>query len=160
MSDIRTFFFTFWIAFVVAFLLIVPAKADWIALQAVDVQATKFFPGGVDPLVTQNGLPNRGLGTNISLNLNTTVLQYIYWDSVVHGTTDSYLSTNSEGQFRSIGLQMRLGLQLTDNVQIGYVHHSQHVLDTNNALGPFPREDGVQLNIRVFSSKTSREGIF
>lgn len=141
-------------------LLLLSSSVNAFELRQVDISLERFFSGGVDPLVTQNGLPNRTMGERLALNVNTTFFKYFYWDNYVHGTTDRYLDSGSAGQFRSVGLQMRLGINLFDNVQIGYKHHSQHTLDTTYINGPWPREDSIELKFILLSNKTSRASFF
>src|SRR5574343_466488 len=43
---------------------------------------------GSDPLVTWNGLPNRGLDKHLSLNVDTSIFGYMYFNANVHSDTD------------------------------------------------------------------------
>jgi hypothetical protein len=136
---------------------------DAMTLQELTLSTTRFFPGGVDPLVTENGLPNRQLGWHFDVNVNTTLLTYLYLDSRLHADTDSIITENEDsinGQFRAAGLEFHFGINFTENLQLGYYHHSQHVLDTISNVGPFPRADGVELRYNLYKSREPRRGIF
>jgi hypothetical protein len=117
-----------------------------------------YFAGGRDRLLSQNGLPDRQPGQELSLTLKTDFLTYGYWDSLIHGGTDHDV-VNGGGQFRDIGLQLRLGVRPFQWLEVGYYHHSQHLLDTGSELG-FPVLDGWELNINLFKSKATRESLF
>ncbi len=140
------------------------ARADTIELQEVSVVWQRYFPGGVDPLVTENSnLPNRTLGNNLQLNVNTNILKYLYWNSRIHASTDQVLNidgSTSGGQFRTVGLEFGLGVNLTKNIQFGYHHHSQHILDSSYGNGPFPREDSLELKIWLYKAKKESQGLF
>jgi hypothetical protein len=140
------------------------AAYDVFSLQSLDIGYTKMFPGGVDPQITQNpSLPRRTLGERLEARFDTSVLTFGYWDNRIHSATDAHLQSDGSavsGQFRHIGLQMRLGINVTDRVQVGYWHHSQHVLDAEYAPGPFPREDGLELRVRLFSNPNKPAAVF
>jgi len=139
------------------------AQAGSIELQSVTLNYINYFKDGVDPLLSQNGLPNKSPGQHLSLGINTNLFSYIYWDSLVHSGTDRNLNedgSTTPGQFRVVGLIMRLGISLTDQIQIGLFHHSQHLLDTTYAHGPWPRVDGLELRINLYQSRYSRPALF
>lgn len=140
-----------------------PVHADVIELQEVNIDTIRFFDGGVDPLVTQNGLPNRNVDYHFELALDTNILEYIYWDNKIHSDTDRIITWNGDtvgGQFRTIGLEFHLGLNISDNLKFGYYHHSVHLLDTHSAQGDFPREDGLEMKFILYKSKTPGKGLF
>lgn len=89
----------------------------------------------------------------INLEMNLDVVYAFYFDSVVESmTTDS--------QFRDIGLQLRLGVRITDYLEIGLLHHSQHQLDRDQQLpmGHFPESDSVQIKLYIFRANPSGRG--
>jgi hypothetical protein len=91
---------------------------------------------------------------SVNLNLKTNLLIVGYWDSTVESwTTDS--------QYRAVGLETRIGVRLTDYVDLGLYHHSQHVLDRAEQLpmGHFPVEDAVEIKIYLYKAK-DRPSIF
>lgn len=133
--------------------------ADWLELQKVDLDYKSYYPGGVDPLITENpSLPGRTLGKALNLEVNTNIFDYFYWNSTIHSMTDEVFNadgSSNPGQFRMVGLEMAVGIDLRTvygelPVSIGYYHYSRHVLDTDNGLGPFPREDALEIRIHIY----------
>lgn len=139
-------------------------NGDVLELNEASVGYINYFPGGVDPLITENSnLPNRTIGSNLELNINSNILKYLYWNNKVHAGTDKVLNTNgsvSSGQFRTVGLEFHLGVIISDNLQFGYYHHSIHTLDTTYGGGTFPRLDGIELKLFLYKANKSPEGIF
>lgn len=139
---------------------------DWhvLDLDEVSVGVMHYLPGGSDPLITQNNNElNKALGEELEVNINTTLFHYLYWNSRVHSTTDTNISYNGStngGQFRLVGLEFRVGLNLTEYVQFGYYHHSQHLLDTNYSQGNFPLKDALELRFYIYKSKNKQEPLF
>jgi hypothetical protein len=127
--------------------------AQLVKLEELSTTYIRMFPGGVDPLVTQNGLGNRSIGGRLDLHVKTSLLSVIYWDSLIHSATDRYLDTGRMGQFRSVGLRMRTGIRISPQFELGLHHHSQHVLDHKYSHGPFPREDGLEIRIQLYRAK-------
>ena len=123
-------------------------------LDELKVQYIDYFKGGRDPLIS---LPNRQLGKQLNLSFNSTLFDYFYWNSLIHSSTDEIPDTSS-GQFRVVGLEMQLGVRITNYFNLYLHHHSQHSLDTTLPFG-FPVQDGVGLEIIIFSNKR-KEGIF
>jgi hypothetical protein len=82
----------------------------------------------------------------LDVSLNTAVLGYFGWDSTVHSVT-------SDAQFRGVGLDMRLYLNLTQEISFGHWHHSQHVLDRASPYMRFPAEDAFFVKIYLFRPK-------
>lgn len=116
-----------------------------------------FLPQGRDPLVTQNGLPNRGLGQELILTLNTDVLRFGYFNNSVHTRTDKpVVEGGPAGQFRTVGWQFEGGLRLTSWLQGGYHHHSQHEMDNVLGFGEFPVEDAIEVKIFFFKQGAKR----
>lgn len=155
----------FWIAWlsvvVIGYALAMqPANAaDWLELQHLDITYRSYFPGGIDPLLTQNPtLPGRTLGKELNLTVDTYFFDFIYWNSTVHSMTDAVLNsdgTTDGGQFRMVGLETGLGIDFHKiygefPVSIGYYHWSTHVLDAEDGLGPFPRRDAIELRVRLY----------
>jgi hypothetical protein len=146
------------------FLTSIKARADFLELREANVECYHLWDGGVDPLITQNrNVPNRTLGERVALNLSTRLNSFVYWDSRVHSSTDRILLANGgsqTGQFRLVGLELSLGLQVTDGLRIGYYHHSQHVLDAMSSFGPFPREDGLEIKFLLYKNTNSPDSLF
>lgn len=138
---------------------------DWKLMELKEASATykDFFPGGSDPLITQNGLPNRTLGQEVALNLNVDLLQVLYFNNRVHGGTDEIKSadglTTGRGQFRTVGWEFELGVRISDYINISYYHHSQHILDYDPGRR-FPVQDALQLKIFFFRDQRPSGSIF
>ncbi|CAM6005209.1 unnamed protein product [Sphagnum balticum] len=91
----------------------------------------------------------------LNLDFNINVFQYGYLDGIVESLTD-------QTQFAAVGLQLSLGVRLTDWLQVGYYHHSQHILDgtiVNNG-GAYPEEDAVELKLTIYHARAGREALF
>lgn len=133
------------------------AEADTIfRVKEVNVTYRSFFPGGTDPLITQNpALPDRALGKELNLTVNTDFLKYLYWNNTVHSMTDIEASTGAAGQFRMVGLETSLGIDLMRlwkvlPVSVGYYHFSRHILDSPGGLGHFPVLDAAELKLQLY----------
>lgn len=106
-------------------------------------------PNSHNMLIWPN-VPKEGINVGIKLD----VLNYLYWDSVIESLTDS-------AQYASIGLDTRLGVRLSDHLDVGVYHHSQHVLDSSYVYmnGHFPEEDAVEVKIYLYK-QNNRESLF
>ncbi len=137
------------------------AQADeWgiVQLEEVKIQYKSFFPGGSDPLITQNGLLNRGMDKELNLIMNTTLLDYWFLNTTVHSMTDKQINPNGRGQFRTVSLGFNLGLRLTSFLDISYAHRSEHLLDTVYSQGRFPTQDAIMFEFILFN-KNRKESI-
>ncbi len=123
-----------------------------INLDQVYLEYRQYFHGGRDPLITSNGLSNRELEKELNIGIDTRLLKFGYWNNIVHSTTDQDRD-NHHGQFRLIGLESRLGIRISQHLDISYYHHSQHLLDTSYAHDDFPVRDGIELKIYLYSPK-------
>lgn len=122
-------------------------------LDEVRVDYMSFFSKGRDPMITNNGLPDRELGKLLDMQISTTVLKYGYWRSLVHSYTDAVMNSEGGSQFRSVGLNMELGIRLFSQLDIFYWHYSQHLLDTtSDKIGGFPVQDAVGIHLYLYSS--------
>ncbi len=130
-----------------------------IDLDEVKISYTSFFPGGRDPLISYNGLPDRSPDKQLDLHIDSTIANYLYWNSTVHSLTDQYASTGKSDQFRVIGLHMTVGLRLTNFLDVYYDHFSQHMLDTNYVYGGFPVTDGIGFNLYLYR-KSGKGSVF
>lgn len=131
-----------------------PSQASdfkFVELQKVDIQYRQYFPGGRHYLITHNGLPDRSLDKGVSIEANTDILKYLYWNNLIHSLTDK--TSEGRGQFRSVGWEFKLGVRALPFLSVEYYHHSQHVLDISQERG-FPVEDAVNFNIHLFDSRT------
>lgn len=130
-----------------------------IKLSELSMDYISFFPGGYDPMITQNGLKDRALGKQLDLNLNFDIFKYLYWDNKIHSMTDKRLiGSDTADQFRLIGWNFRFGARPLSYLEIGYWHFSQHLLDTTYEHGHWPVQDGIQIKLYILKPKT-REGL-
>lgn len=91
---------------------------------------------------------------SIDVLINLDVLHFGYMDSQIQSLTTS-------GQYRSIGLDTRLGIRVTEHLQFGYWHRSQHLMDRHHSFMPkFPSEDSIEIRLYLFRSKEKRNGVF
>ena len=74
-----------------------------------------------------------GAAVNFDLDLVGTRDWGLRWDNRVHGE-------GTEAQFRTVGWQYRLGLQLGPKFSLYHEHHSRHVLDADRD-DKFPLEN-------------------
>lgn len=89
----------------------------------------------------------------LSLNVDSTVCRYFFWNSLIHSTTDSY-------QFRTVGLEMTVGVRLSPAIDVFARHHSQHTLDSGDDWGRhYPMENGVGITVHFLSS-SPRDTVF
>ncbi len=90
----------------------------------------------------------------INLGLTTDVLSYGFWDSEVQSIT-------TDAQYRSVALDTRLGLRLTREIEVGYAHKSQHLLDRPSYNMPkFPVEDSLEIKLYIYKTGNGREALF
>lgn len=129
------------------------AAADAIELQSVRVDLIRFFDGGHDPLITQNGQEGRALGDQLDLHVDVDMFRYFFWNSTVHSLTDKRLHGGDEaGQFREINLQMQLGIRVLPVLDFYYWHSSAHVLDSVYTGGHFPVQDGLGITFKIYEA--------
>lgn len=91
---------------------------------------------------------------SIFINLKMDLLHYLYLDPTIESWT-------TDAQYRGIGLEARLGLRLTEYVDIGIYHHSLHELDRNQQLNipHFLEQDSLEIKLYLYKTK-SREALF
>lgn len=90
----------------------------------------------------------------IDVGLKIDVVTYFYWDSDIESLT-------SGSKYESIGLQTRLGFRLTDYVQLGFWHHSQHNLERPHAfMTSFPSEDAFEVRLYIYRARGQRTSLF
>lgn len=88
----------------------------------------------------------------INVGIKMDLLTYGYFDSTIESLTTG-------AKYQGIGLDTRLGLRVTNNLELGFWHHSQHNLDRNHGyMGKFPSEDAVEIRLYLFKAK-GRAGI-
>ena len=133
--------------------------ADAFELKEVSLNYRDFLPGTYYPLITNNGIPNRALDKELLLNLNSDLWKYGYWNNTVHTMTDKDATTGATGQFRLVGWEFRVGAKVFDCLDVGYYHHSQHLMDASLPYH-FPTEDAVEIKIYLYSAERKGKGVF
>lgn len=106
-------------------------------------------PNGHEPM-TYPDPPKESLNLDIKID----VLGGIgYIDPTVESMT-------TDAQFRDVGLLIGAGVRITDNLEIGILHHSQHQLDREQQLGMghFPESDSVQVKLYIYRAQPSGRG--
>lgn len=88
----------------------------------------------------------------ITTTLNFDILRYAYWNNNIHAMTTG-------SQYRSIGLETRLGVRLFPQVDISFYHYSQHLLERAhpNVL-PYPLEDAIEIRFNILK-RNNKEAI-
>jgi len=118
-----------------------------IDLHEVRLDYRRFHESGRDPLFVDS-TPKEGLDLGISTN----ILRYFGWDSIVHSKTNA-------AQYKYVSLETRLYLRVTESLEVGYYHHSQHLLDSAYPHQRFPVADALQINLYIYRAKGAREGL-
>ena len=132
-----------------AALLPLSGRAEALKLEELSLQYRRLLPGNRVLLIA----PEAGK-EHLSLGLKTDAFKVLFADFNVAAYT-------SQSQYRSIGLQMDLGLRLTPSLEVGYYHQSQHVLDRLNALiDGFPVEDAIAVKLFLYRAGQSRPALF
>lgn len=116
-------------------------------LDEVSVKYRRFHPSARHPLFHAS-TPKEGL----DLNVNTTVLNYIFWDNTVHSYTNS-------SQYYLVSWELRLGARLTQWLDLFYEHHSQHILDQTYPHMKFPVEDSWGIKLYIYGGKKRGDSI-
>lgn len=87
-------------------------------------------------------------GDSINVEVNTN----LFFDSMYLNSTIESMTTS--GQYRGVGLQERLGFYVGDMFELGWYHHSQHVLDRQiESIPTFPSEDAIEFKINLYKRK-------
>ena len=87
-------------------------------------------------------MPGERPKEGLALNMNLSGWNRIVWQNQVHATT-----TNA--QYRLVGWNFLLGIQLTDWAMVAFRHHSQHLLDKAGS-SHFPVEDSLYLKLKIY----------
>jgi hypothetical protein len=124
---------------------------DWhvIELNESNLNYQRFIDDGRDPYIYPNVHKEA-----LNLTTNLDVLRYFYLDTTVRSITD-------DAQYASVGLNLKLGVRLTDHFQVQYEHLSVHELDTQQTLMPkFPVSDSVGFVWKFYTSTDPRKALF
>lgn len=111
-------------------------------LEEVTIDYEKFLYPGYDSLIYPETPAER-----YSFNINTRVLDYMYWNNQLHTTT-------TDSQHRGVGWNFEFGVRLSSYVDVGYHHHSMHTLDRASQTMPhFSTEDTLHIKFYLFREK-------
>ena len=81
---------------------------------------------------------------SLNVNIKTNFLNYAYWDSTIESMT-------TDKQYRSIGLETRVGLRLHSTIDLGLYHHSEHLIDrAHSFMSHFPVLDAIEFKLYLF----------
>ena len=135
--------------YLLLFLLLLPLTANAtdykiLELDSLYVDYKNFAQSTRDPLFYASTKKE-----SLSLNMNTNLIDFIYLDSRVHGETNY-------AKYELVGLEIRLGARITRSLEVGYQHHSQHLLDDRYPYMGFPVEDSF--NVRLYLYGNSKRG--
>jgi len=140
-----------WIAVVIGLTLLLVCcsepieAADLVELNEVSIQYKNFVSDGRDLLVYPEVHREA-----LSLNVNTNFLSVLFWNNSIHTIT-------TEAQYRSVGLESRLGVRISRYLEVSYYHFSQHLLDRASATLPrFPVSDAVEVKLIIYGGQNQR----
>lgn len=86
---------------------------------------------------------------HIALGFSTTLFGVGFWNANLHGESDA-------SQFHSGGLQIDLGVHLSNWIDLGLRHDSKHILDDSYPYQKYPAEDSIQINIYLFRRENKK----
>lgn len=131
----------------VMLLLSTPSRAfDLIELDslAIDYKNYKLLSTTQRDLLIYPESPYEGINVEINSSL---FFDLMYFNSTIEGLTTS-------AQYRGIGLQERVGFRVFNILEVGWYHHSQHVLDREiQSIPTFPAEDAIELKLYLYKRK-------
>lgn len=110
-------------------------------------------------MIQDSGLFNRQADKYVGLSVDTAVMHYFFFNSLVHGTSDEPISGPGYGQFRTVGWQYQLGIYVTEFLTVQYEHHSQHMLDYSGG-NHFPVENSLGFTLKLYESKVEHGRIW
>ena len=103
------------------------------------------------PLVTD--FPDRYLDRGLSVTSKSTLFEYGYWDTTTFSKTDA--DKQGWSQFRTVGLEMSLGIHLTSFVDMGLFHRSEHLLDVGTTAR-YPLLDAFDMTIYLYKKNETK----
>jgi len=142
--------------FVLGLLLIVASRADasyrLIELRELSIDYKNYAwlnPNARHPLLYPEH-PKEG----VDLNLKTDLFDWFFWDNSIKS-----LTTGS--QYRTVGLETRFGVYVSDYLNVGYYHQSQHLLErSHHSIPKFPVEDAVEFKLYLYRDRPARDSMF
>lgn len=129
-------------------LLVAPVKSEGglLKLTEASFSYTLFNPGTRWYPISQ--LPGRNPTSMLDVNINFRISPYTYFNNTIHTMSD-------QSQFRTIGWEYTAGVHLSNQVDLGIYHYSQHVLDTPFP-GDIPQMTGIQIKIFLYKENKTR----
>jgi hypothetical protein len=127
----------------IALVILLQSNITWAAeIRDLSVAFTKFLSDSND-LFMYPRQPIEGL----ALDMNIDICPHFYWNNHIHTTIDA-------DQFRVVGWQTEIGVRLPYSVDLGFQHHSQHLLDDYSKTLPYPNSDGIVLRWHIYEKGT------
>lgn len=127
------------------------AKSDVLNLDEVYINYKSFVGETRNPYLQIPGLEDHSLQNELNLNINMTIVDHFYWDNTIHSLND--------GEYRVIGWNYRIGVHITDYIDFGRNHFSEHYINFVSPYG-FPLQNSWELNLYLYRSKPTRKGFF
>jgi len=112
------------------------------------IEFKQFTPDSRNPMITNNGIPNRIMDKEINLHLDMDILRYLYFENMIHSMTDAPIDGGC-GQFKVIGWNFRVGIHIWKYIDLQFEHYSQHSLD-NVLPFNFPMENSIGVKIYIY----------
>lgn len=122
--------------------------ADILKLQEFTFNYKRFADNNHAPYFADNARQKDAVAFNAQADIGP----YLFWNQEVHGESDP-------GQFHSIGYHFWLGARVTQNIDLQYEHHSQHLLDSSRT-DHFPVEDSVGVTLYLFKADKNRNALW
>ncbi len=127
------------------------AKSEILDLDDVSIDYKAFSGKTRTPYLQIPGLEDHSLQNELNLNVNMTLVDHFYFDNTIHSLND--------GNYRLIGWNWRFGLHITEWIDFGWYHFSEHYTDFISPYG-FPLQNAWQLKIYLYKKRTSGKGFF
>lgn len=122
------------------------ANADFLELQEVSVDYKNFglLSKQQRSLLTNPDPIKEGLDLQLKNNI---IWGLGYFDTNVQSAT-------SDAQYRYVGLELHTGFHVSDSMDLGLYHLSQHGLDRPmNGIDKFPSANAVELKVYLYKVK-------
>lgn len=126
------------------------AHADFLEVQEVYVNYKAFTGETRTPYLQVPGLEGHSLQNEVNLNINMDLWDCFYYNNTIHSLND--------GSYRLIGLNWKFGVHITDYVDFGFNHFSEHYADFQSPFG-FPLQNSWEFNF-FFYRKHPGKGLF
>lgn len=109
---------------------------SFLQLKHAAIEYATIKQGSRDPFVPT------GFENKLDLRLDWWIIKPVYWNNVVHSTTDGT-------QFRTVSWEFEIGVSPFTWIDFYWQHHSRHLLDFKHPVHAFPVMDayGFRLNL-------------